>query len=338
MRKEWIIRLLKTLTKAEYEQVLRNAKSEGFKIDGFKDVTKVPLARLVATLNCNNNNMKKHLTQLVCITNAIIAQCEYILEKDEENSQAELRDKIARSALHKGTDKDESINKMLDELEHSIEQGKKKQNEEPVKKPAVKEESYQQQFVVETEDTSKRVKELNKHVAELTEALEKAKAKTKKQDEKIVSLNMDNEDKDKTIKRLEKELNHARVCEEREDELIALQEAFTKLQTEQKSLIGQMKEKDAELVRMNEQLDLYQDENSKKVLMFSKKELAANHFPGYRIHNVTSFGIDHRIPWEDFDEIWVISRDFDYGTIREIKRASQRTVHTFYSHKVITTV
>ncbi|MDO5292901.1 MAG: hypothetical protein Q4F05_09140 [bacterium] len=348
MRKEWIIRLLKTLTKEEYEQVLRNAKSQGFKVDGFKDVTKVPVARLAAILNNNNKNMKLHLKMLVSIANAIIAQCEFVLEKGEENKQVVLRDKIARSALHKGTDKDVSIDKMLDELE----QAKEQQAEQAVTKEqsAVKEETKEEaktenrqlKRILESNEPQKKLEELKQQMLELTETAEKLKAKNKKLDEKIILLNMDNEDKDKTIKRLEKELNHAKVCEEREEELISLQKEFDELKSEQASLLERMKEKDSELSLVKDQLELYQEENSRKVLMFTKKKLAADHFPGYRIQIAISFGMGHRIPFEDYDEIWVITRDFAYATLQEIKRAAKKEadkdVYTFYSHKVIKTV
>lgn len=328
MKKDWIIRILKTLTKEEYGQVLRNAKMKGFKVDGFKDPTKVPLAKLIATINNSNKITKKPTDYVKCITEAIIMQCEYVLEKDEENKQASSRYKVARYVLHNGSKEDEALEKELEELEHSREQAKAMVTEaDSNTKPDILPETY-----------TKKIAEMERQMADLSDAADKAKAKINKHEEKIRLLNLETEDKDKLIKKLEKELQHAKDCEEREEEFLALQKEYKKLEMENSSLVEKIKGIEEELIESNEQLYQYQDENSRKVLFFTKKEVAADYFSGYRIQCAASFEISHQIPWENFDEIWALSKDFGYGTIREIERASQKTVHTFYSHKVITTI
>lgn len=327
MKKEFIIRILKILNKEDYEQVLKNARGMGLKVDGFRDTTKVPMFKLIAILNSNQN---KTLEYINCIAKAIISQSEYALEKDKDNEQAKLRGKVARFALHNGNKNEESMEKVLEELEHNAEQGK---NQEEVMVT-----DGHQKHSISSENYAIRISKLERLVADLTEAAEKAKEKNKKLEIKIMQLNMENETKEKLIKRQEKELNHAKVCQDREDAYIALNTTFDQLQREYNSLNERLKERDNQLAQLSEQLGHYEEENSKKVLCFTKKELPSDDFSGIRIHNVASFDMNNLIHWEDYDEIWIITKDFGYATIREIERLSKKAVHTFYSRKVITTV
>lgn len=330
IKKEWIIRILKTLEKEEYDQVLKKAKLMGAKVNSFRDITKLPPATLYGALNSNKGN-KASISQTIelvfCIGEAIIAQSEDVLEKDKDNKQADLRTKIAEYVLHKGTMSEESIQNALEELEERVEQQK---NESKAHKPASQQVSF-----VKDENYAKRIPELEKQIADLTEMVEKAKEKNQKLDIKIQKLNQENEDKSKSIRNLEKSLNSMKGYQDQEKEYTKLQEEFEKLKEEHRYLSKMMEERESELAIANEQLLRSQEENSRKVLCFTKGKLATNHFPGYHIQSVANFEINHLIHWEDYDDIWVITKDFSYATIREIKQASQKKVQTFYSHKVI---
>lgn len=326
MKKEWIIRVLKTLEKEEYNQVLKKAKSSGLKVNSFRDVTKVPLASLYGALNSS----KKQITEnMVCIGEAIIFQSECALKEDKDNKRAELRSKIAEFVLHKGTMTEETIQKMLEELEESVEQQK---NPKDTKEDAEKEQA------IAFENDAKGISELKRQITDLNEAAERIKEKSENQAKKIKQLNMDNENQEKYIKKLEKELHSMKACQDKEAEYEKLQQRFKNLQEEYDSICEAMKARESELAIANEQLLCYQEENSRKVLCFTKGKLEPNRYPGYQIQSAASFEINHLIHWEDYDDIWVITKDFSYATIREIERASKKQVQRFYSHKMITTV
>lgn len=336
MRTDWVIRLLKVLEEDAYRKIMGIAFAKGLKMDGVKARSKCYQAIVLTKLRANGNKMKK-LEQLKCITDAILEYCEELLENGSEDSFIELLDQVTCTIQQKGETEDEKVEQMLQKLEANSNPKDKKQMTEQ-EENTIDHAARLVLFEKRIEELEKQVARFEKQEAELNARVESGKAKNKKLEEKIRKLNMQNEAHEKNIKKYQKELKQAKDCENQEEECATLKAELEQLQQRYDRLEKEKREEVKELEEVKNQLKLYQEENSTKVLCFTKKKLPADEFLGYQIQCASSFSPEQRIPWESYDEVWAITKDFSYGMIREMERAAGKTVQTFYSHKLITTV
>lgn len=301
---EFTQRLVKILTLKERQEILKKASMKGFTVNGFtKNLSKVPLNMMQKALERKRKDGKFY--------NIIIL--ESIADLQKRNSKDFPIDPcdIAKLWLKGDAAQREYAIKLLIKLEENA------KNEEQIKQA----EKQKEEIIKKQEEVIKE---------QWTEPfLENLKEKNKKQQLTIQNQRITIEDQEKKITQLKKE--YSKIEQSKEE----IKQLYSKLENDYQQLETMVQEKEDKIKVLKEQIEGLKkyEQWIPRVLCFSKKEIDPNEIPYYKITTLSELDsqLQHNIVWKNYDEVWIITKDFSYYEIQEIMKFARYRVRKFFS-------
>ncbi|MDO4338447.1 MAG: hypothetical protein Q4C91_10215 [Eubacteriales bacterium] len=282
--------LVKISDKNILQKALKKAGTQGFVVQGFKNVFSAPVSMINASLGKRKRGGKYQST--------ILLECLASLEESNEEVN------LARGWLENEKEREKAQEELL----------KIKKDKE--QKTVQNEKGEEQEQIIAAVSLPAEVGNINN-----LEQIVQQKEKIKRQQNTIQELRIVIDDYKREKDRLQKE--NAKLqneCNKQQREIDRLIEC-------KKNLEIQMKQYFAELEEKHEEIKYYKSilEYAPKVLCFSKKNINESIFPLKRIEQLNSCEeqILQDIGWKCYSEIWIIESDFSYSEVLKIKRASQ---------------
>lgn len=327
MKELYISKMLDLLEKKERENVYKIASSNGFRVEGFRNLNIAPLPKIISALK--NKNKKEKLFSTIMLE-AIVEFSSVVSEKNEsinKNKEEGLFGMVAELCLKNEIGKEERIEDLLKQIEEVRLEPitKNKMNE-----PDINEEEY---WKSKLSDANNEIDSLRKQINNLGDENNKLREKNNVIERRIKDLKITSDNKDKYIKQIEKEMMKLQEDYKGKEEFSnELKEKYDNL----KDIIYQLEN------TIEEQADKINDlamKNShytrKRVLCFSLKKISIDRFEEYEIEMKHSWNDKElqQIIWNKYDYVWIVTQDVPFGAIRQIQKLSNIPIKTYYSIK-----
>lgn len=310
---EFCSRLIKILTNEERERALKIAEADGFVVRGFsKDITRAPNSYIIKALQ---KKSKKGISQCIIIIHAIteikstsfeksnkidgeispLTAAQLWIEKDEEKKERGLAILVEMEELRKTEAKEEAVSN-ISNIENFLEEK-----------------------VLSNENLDYNNKEENVQLRE----------KLKNLQHKIQGYKIQVGDYESKIQKLIKEIDKQQKTTD------DLKEQYDELNKQNLILQYNISEKNAYIEELKEKiiyLEKY-EQNAKKVLCFSRKDIINDEFPQYKITVIHDWQEKYKesIIWNDYDSVWIITKDFPYADVCIISSLCQCEVLKFFN-------
>lgn len=304
---EFAERLLKILNEDSVKKVLKSAAASGFKINGFsKNITIAPLNMVIKALRGKTKNG-------IFFSNIIIKAISLLDDVSYEEKADNLSvSEIAKSWL------DENEQKKLYAIE-ALEKLEKIENVDEINKGVIV--SHNSDFI----STEKSFDEINI----LKNENQRLHEKNKRLETKIQGYKIQIDDNTKTINLLKSDIEKlSKKCLEFESQNMGLKKFNEELQEISITNEKIMKE----LNENNNYLRQYEPKAS-NVLCFSKNKFDIEKFlyKNITVINEWKEELSNEISWDNYNEVWIITKDFPYGDICQIASFCKCKVHKFFS-------
>lgn len=308
---EFCSRLIKILTNEERERSLKIAEADGFVVQGFsKDITRAPVSYIIKALQ---KQSKKRNAQCIIMITAIAETRSTSFNQISTNNGEFSPLLAAQLWIEKDEEKKEralTILKKIEEL-RKIE----------VKEEAIGSASNSKILLEKTALTKDNLdfKEENIHLREKLKILQFKIQGYKIQigdfENKIQKLNKDIDKQQKCFK----ELNEHNV--ELNKQIMILQNGIL----EKNCCIEELKEKIMHLEKY--------EQKAKSVLCFSRKDIVEDEFPQYKITVIHEWQDKYKenISWNNYDSVWIVTKDFPYSDICTISSLCKCEVFKFFN-------
>ena len=310
MDKETVVRLLNLLSDSDRNTVLRDAAQNGFIVDGFKDLTKVPQPILTKAIGGRKRRkISKYPYQLILESIARLQPDENpdLYAEDSDNLTPSI---VAQLCLKNNFMSMDKVNAYLEKSEKSIHS-----TEDTYDEICTTNDEYDEisKYIDKLKSAEERIHDLDEVNATLRQ--KNSKLQKKVQEYKIENDNLKNSNK-RIQKEYEKIITEYEECIQQNKDLKrekdTIKQEVVYLEKEIKLMI--------EKVNVLEDMALKEKSKRKKICCLFSGKLGDDLLSQYDIDVHKVYSEKQIIEWNLYQGVWLCTKDVPFGVIRAIKK------------------